>query len=89
MIKILWNWCCIVAFPLLAGILVRWLLRRKARAWIFTAAAAVLAVALVLWTRTNPIPGSEGPALMALQALCLTLGAGMTGLILRLTPSRS
>ena len=51
-------------------------------------AAAVLAVALVLWTRTNPIPGSEGPALMALQALCLTLGAGMTGLILRLTPSR-
>ena len=88
MIKILWNWCCILAFPLLAGILVRSLLRKKKRAWIFTAAAAMLAVALVVWARTNPIPGSEGPALMALQALCLTLGAGMPGLILRLTPSR-
>lgn len=88
MFTILWNWACILAFPLLAGILVRALLRKKERAWIFTAGAAVLAAALVLWARTNPIPGNEGPALRALQALFVTLGAGMTGLILRLSHSR-
>lgn len=81
---ILWNWTCLLALPLLAGILVRALLRRRERAWIFTAGAAVLAVALVLWARTNPIPGNEGPALRALQAIFVTVGAGLTGLILRL-----
>lgn len=88
MFTILWNWACILAFPLLAGILVRAALRRKARAWIFTAGAAVLAVALVLWARTNPIPGNEGPALRALQAVFVAVGAGLTGLILRLNTSR-
>ena len=83
---ILWNWACLLALPLLAGILVRALLRKKRRAWIFTAGAAVLAVALVLWARTNPIPGHEGPALRALQAIFVTVGAGLTGLILRLNP---
>lgn len=83
---ILWNWTCLLALPLLAGILVRALLRKKRRAWIFTAGAAVLAVALVLWARTNPIPGNEGPALRALQAGFVTVGAGLTGLILRLNP---
>ena len=83
---ILWNWACILAFPLLAGILVRALLRRRERAWIFTAGAAVLTVALVLWARTIPIPGNEGPALRALQAVFVTVGAGLTGLILRLNP---
>lgn len=83
---ILWNWTCLLALPLLAGILVRALLRRRERAWIFTAGAAVLAVALVLWARTNPIPGNESPALRALQAIFVTVGAGLTGLILRLNP---
>ena len=86
MFTILWNWACILAFPLLAGILVRALLRKKERAWIFTAGAAVLAGARVLWARTNPIPGNEGPALRALQAVFVTVGAGLTGLILRLNP---
>ncbi len=83
---VLWNWACLLAFPLLAGILVRALLRKNRRAWIFTAGAAVLAVALVLWARTNPIPGDEGPALRALQASFGTGGAGLTGRSLRLNP---
>ena len=86
--QILWNWCCILAFPLLAGILVRALLRKKKRAWIFSVGAAVLAVALVLWARTNPIPGNEGPGLRTLQAIFLALGAGLTGLFLRLNPRK-
>lgn len=86
MAQIIWNWTCVVALPLLAGILVRALLRRRRRAWIFTAAAAVLAAILVVWARTNPIPGNEGPGLMAIQAMCLAFGAGMTGVLLRLSP---
>lgn len=86
--QIIWNWACILAFPLLAGILVRALLRRRKRAWIFTAGAAVLALSLLAWAWTIPIPGNEGPALRALQAMFLTLGAGLTGLVLRLNPSR-
>ena len=86
--QIIWNWTCILVLPLLAGILVRALLRRRKRAWIFTAAAAAAALALLAWAWTIPIPGNEGPGLRALQALFLTLEAGLTGLVLRLNSSR-
>lgn len=86
--QIIWNWACILALPLLAGIVVRVLLRRRKRAWIFTAGAAVLALSLLAWAWTIPIPGNEGPALRTLQAMFLTLGAGLTGLVLRLNLSR-
>lgn len=71
----------IAVFPLLAGLLFRWLLRRR-RGWILTAAAALLALILFLWAITIPIPGSEGPGLRAIQAICLTLGAGVMELLL-------
>ena len=86
--QIIWNWTCVLVLPLLAGILVRALLRKKKRAWIFTAAAAVAALALLAWAWTIPIPGNEGPGLRALQVLFVTLGAGMTGLVLRLNACR-
>ena len=85
--QIIWNWTCILVFPLLAGILVRALLRRRKRAWIFTAGAAVLALGLLAWAWTIPIPGNEGPGLRAFQAIFLALGAGLTGLVLRLKSS--
>ena len=72
----------IAVFPLLAGLLFRWLLRRRRRGWILTAAAALLALILFLWAITIPIPGSEGPGLRAIQAICLTLGAGVMELLL-------
>ena len=59
----------IAVFPLLAGLLFRWLLRRRRRGWILTAAAALLALILFLWAITIPIPGSEGPGLRAIQAI--------------------
>ena len=65
----------IAVFPLLAGLLFRLLLRRWRQGWLLTAAAAVLALILFLWALTIPIPGSEGPGLRAIQAVCLTLGA--------------
>ena len=82
--QIVWNWMLIAVFPLLAGLLFRWLLRRWRRGWILTAAAAILTLILFIWASTLPIPGSEGPSLRAIQAACLTLGAGVMELILKL-----
>ena len=77
MLQIVWNWMLVAVFPLLAGLLFRWLLRRWRRGWLLTAGAAALALILFLWASTIPIPGSEGPGLRAIQAACLTLGAGV------------
>lgn len=46
--------------------------------------AAALALILFLWASTIPIPGSEGPMLWTIQAACLTLGAGVVELVLKL-----
>ena len=43
-----------------------------------------MALILFLWALTIPIPGSEGPGLWAIQAVCLALGAGAMGLVLQL-----
>lgn len=84
MLQIVWNWMLIAVFPLLAGLLFRWLLRGWRRGWLLTAGAAALALILFLWASTIPIPGSEGPGLRAIQAACLTLGAGVVELVLKL-----
>ena len=80
--QIIWSWICLAVLPLLAGLLFRLLLRRWRQGWLLTAAAAVLALILFLWALTIPIPGSEGPGLRAIQAVCLTLGAGVMELAL-------
>ena len=84
MLQIVWNWMLVAVFPLLAGLLFRWLLHRWRRGWLLTAGAAALALILFLWASTIPIPGSEGPGLRAIQAACLTLGAGVVELVLKL-----
>lgn len=43
-----------------------------------------MALILFLWASTIPIPGSEGPMLWTIQAACLTLGAGVVELVLKL-----
>ena len=84
MLQIVWNWMLVAVFPLLAGLLFRWLLRRWRSGWLLTAGAAALALILFLWASTIPIPGSEGPMLWTIQAACLTLGAGVVELVLKL-----
>ena len=84
MLQIVWNWMLVAVFPLLAGLLFRWLLRRWRRGWLLTAGAAALALILFLWASTIPIPGSEGPMLWTIQAACLTLGAGVVELFFKL-----
>ena len=39
MLQIVWNWMLVAVFPLLAGLLFRWLLRRWRRGWLLTAGA--------------------------------------------------
>ena len=84
MLQIVWNWMLVAVFPLLATLLFRWLLRRWRRGWLLTAGAAALALILFLWASTIPIPGSEGPMLWTIQAACLTLGARVVELVLKL-----
>lgn len=84
MLQIVWNWMLVAVFPLLAGLLFRWPLRRWRRGWLLTAGAAALALILFLWASTIPIPGSEGPMLWTIQAACLTLGARVVELVLKL-----
>ena len=84
MLQIVWNWMLVAVFPLLAGLLFRWLLRHWRRGWLLTAGAAALALILFLWASTIPIPGSEGPMLWTIQAACLTLGPGVVELVLKL-----
>ena len=84
MLQIVWNWMLVAVFPLLAGLLFRWLLRRWRRGWLLTAGAAALALILFLWASTIPLPGSEGPMLWTIQAACLTLGARVVELVLKL-----
>ena len=43
-----------------------------------------MALILFLWASTIPIPGSEGPMLWTIQAACLTLGARVVELVLKL-----
>ena len=71
------NWMFIVVFPLLAGLLFRWLMRRwrRGRPWLRF---------VFIRASTPPIPGSEGPGFRAIQAACLTLGAGVMVLMLKL-----
>ena len=84
MLQIVWNWMLVAVFPLRAGVVFGGLVRRGRRGWLLTAGAAALALILFLWASTIPIPGSEGPGLRAIQAACLTLGAGVVELVLKL-----
>ena len=80
MAQILLNWLVVFILPLLGGGLVRFLLRRRRRAWLFTLAAAAGALA-ALWVALHPpVLGSELYALRFCQLLCLTVGSFVVGL---------
>ena len=82
MIQILLNYLYIFVLPLLFGALLRLIAGRWKHAWLVSPAALLLAAALVAYASTNPIPGSEGPGIRALQALCLLLGTQVSDCIL-------
>lgn len=75
-------WFMLIILPFLLGVIAQLLLGRKRR-WLLPVALTVLAAAAGAWASTNPVPGSEGPGLRAIQLACLAVGAILTALIYR------
>lgn len=68
-------WIQIVLLPLLCGVLLYLCFRAKKTAYRVLLILAALACAFVWYASTNPIPGSEGPGLLAIMFVALTFGA--------------
>lgn len=72
----------ILILPFLLGVIAQLLLGRKLR-YLMPTALMALAAAAAAYATTNPVPGSEGPGLRAVQLSCLAAGAALTALIKR------
>ena len=70
--------------PLALGVVLRALLRRWRRAWCLSAVLALLTILAWIVTLHPPISGSELYGLRTIQALSMTAGSAITGLLLRL-----
>lgn len=75
-------WFMLIILPFLLGVIAQLLLGRKRR-WLLPVALTVSAVVAGVWASTNPVPGSEGPGLRAIQLSCLAVGTILTALIYR------
>ncbi len=80
--QILLNYLVIFIIPLILGFFLQFLLRKRTRR-LLPVALSVLAIIAVLYALTNPVPGSEGPGLRAIQLCCLAMGAVLTARIFR------
>ena len=79
-------WIQIVLLPLLCGVLLYLCFRAKKNAYHVVLILAALTCAFVWYASTNPIPGSEGPGLLAIIFVALTFGALLTMLVIRFLP---
>ena len=85
MAQIVLNYLMIFILPFLLGILLRSLLfRKKARGWIITVIAAVLAIVALIIAIAVPSHGSEANGLRMVQAICLLVGVLTAAGIIRL-----
>lgn len=75
-------WFILIVLPFLLGVGAQLLPGRKHRR-ILPVAFSALAVAVGIWASTNPVPGSEGPGLRAIQMAFLAAGAVLTALVNR------
>ena len=75
-----------VLLPLVTGALLFWCFRTKDKTWRIVLAMGVLACVLVGWAATNPVPGSEGPGLLALIFVVLAIGAFVALVVSRFLP---
>lgn len=79
-------WIQIFLLPLLCGVLLYLCFRAKKTSYRVVLILAALACAFVWYASTNPIPGSEGPGLLAIIFVSLTFGALLTMLVIRFLP---
>ena len=82
MLQIAWNWLIIFILPFMAGLIIRFLFRNKAKGWIVSLiigilvlAAAIAAVALTVW--------SERCWFICIHTVCALVGSLLTGAITR------
>lgn len=76
----------LILLPLLCGLLVFMCFRSKKAAHRFVLILSALACAFVLYASTNPIPGSEGPGLLAIMFVMLALGSALGLFLGRVLP---
>ncbi len=82
--QIILNYVSIFVLPILAGFAVRFFCRRLKKAWLVTAAGAVLTVIALIVALNPPIAGNEGYGLITVSAACATAASLITGLVCRL-----
>ena len=77
------NYLVILILPFLAGFAVRFIVRRKRRAFVLK--LCLMALAAILWGIAAVVPnhGSEANAITAMMAGCLAAGALAAGLVSR------
>lgn len=79
-------WIQIFLLPLLCGILLYLCSPTKKASYRVVLILAVLTCVFVWYASTNPIPGNEGPGLLAIMFVVLTVGALLTMLVIRVLP---
>lgn len=70
-------WILILLLPALCGILLALFCRTQKTSTRVVLTLSVLACAFVLYAATNPIPGFEGPGLLAFMFVALALGSAL------------
>lgn len=76
----------ISGFPFLLGILLFWCFRHSQKPFLVPMLCALPTAALAAYASSNPIPGNEGPGLLAMMFVCLTLGTLAAWMLLRFLP---
>ena len=74
----------IIVVPLISGVVIRFLLRKYKKAWLFSLLLAAVAAAALLRALFPPVLGSELYALRFIQAICMLTGSLVTGCVLRI-----
>ena len=74
-------------FAAVLGVLIFFCFRSQKTSHRIVLLLAAIACALGMYASTNPIPGSEGPGLLALMACGVAAGAALVLLIVRLLPT--
>lgn len=78
MAQIIKNYLFIFIIPLALGVIVRVLIRKKPKAWIFSAVCAVLTIAVGILFAVIDTHGDEGLGLCFIQTVCLLAGSLVT-----------
>ncbi len=82
--QIILNYLCLIVFPLIFGVIIRFSCRRMKRAYFVTIGLIVLSV--IAWIAAEVIPshGNEQNGLLALIVTSVAVGSLLTGTLIKL-----